>query len=106
MSLNELVCTVQAALDHHTPDKYAELRGINMAQLRQARAIRAIQRGFALRDTQTLTKLVNNGWVEHMPILVKLFKLANELLGVLQEQYAAKAKLGLHELHLSKSMQS
>ena len=92
MNLNELLYTVQAAVENPTTDEYAELRGMSMAQLRQARAIRAIHRGFALRDTQAIAKLVNNGWGENMPISVKLFKLANELLGVPHEQYAAKAR--------------
>ena len=92
MNLHELLYTVQAAVENPTTDEYAELRGMSMAQLRQARAIRAIHRGFALRDTQAIAKLVNNGWVENMPISVKLFKLANELLGVPHEQYAAKAR--------------
>ena len=92
LSLDELVCTVQAALDNPNSDKYADVRGMSMAQLRQARAIRSIHRGFAFRDTQALAKLVNNGWVRNMPISVKLFRMANELLGTPHEEYAAKAR--------------
>ena len=86
-----MVFAVSAVVET-TPDKYADLHGMTVSQLRQARAVRSIHRGFALRDTNELSKLVNNGWVSDMPIPVRLVKLANELLGEPHENSIAKVK--------------
>ena len=45
---------------------------VTVSQLRHARVVRSNHRGFALREKNVVSRLINKGWVTDMPIPVKL----------------------------------
>jgi hypothetical protein len=85
---NNVLCADITTGAHYSPapvyaveDKYSDIRGLTLSQLKQARQARAVHRGMAFRDSNALSVLVNRGYMTGIPIDPKLFRITNALLG-------------------------
>ena len=61
------------AFAYAAEDPFSDIRGLTLAQLKQARLARAVQRGMAFRDNNTISTLINRGYMTHMLLDPKLF---------------------------------
>ena len=85
---NNVLCADITTSAHYSPasvyaveDKYSDITGLTLSQLKQARQARAVHRGMAFRDSNALSVLASRGYMTGIPIDPKLFRITNALLG-------------------------